>query len=79
MDTEMQRGMLPGAMALSAKFVPVVQRVSQKTLEAVKDFMADPKALSEKVSRGTEDLPFVILHALFQACMHCCVSAARAH
>lgn len=50
MDTEMQRGMLPGAMALSAKFVPVVQRVSQKTLEAVKDFVADPKALSEKVS-----------------------------
>ena len=49
-DTEMQRGMLPGAMALSAKFVPVVQRVSQKTLEAVKDFVADPKALSEKVS-----------------------------
>ena len=56
MDTEMQRGMLPGAMALSAKFVPVVQRVSQKTLEAVKDFVADPKALSEKVSRGTKAL-----------------------
>ena len=49
MDTEMQRGMLPGAMALSAKFVPVVQRVSQKTLEAVKEFVADPKALSDKV------------------------------
>ena len=59
MDTEMQRGMLPGAMALSAKFVPVVQRVSQKTLEAVKDFVADPKALSEKVSKGTRYLPFV--------------------
>lgn len=49
MDTEMQRGMLPGAMALSAKFVPVVQRVTQKTLEAVKDFVADPKALTDKV------------------------------
>ena len=48
-DTEMQRGMLPGAMALSAKFVPVVQRVSRKTLEAVKEFVADPKALTDKV------------------------------
>ena len=48
-DTEMQRGMLPGAMALSAKFVPVVQRVSRNTLEAVKDFVADPKALTDKV------------------------------
>lgn len=48
-DTEMQRGMLPGAMALSAKFVPVVQQVSRKTLEAVKEFVADPKALTDKV------------------------------
>lgn len=48
-DTEMQRGLLPGAMALSAKFVPVVQRVSQRTVEAVKDFVADPKALSDKM------------------------------
>ena len=61
MDTEMQRGLLPGAMALSAKFVPVVQRVSQRTVEAVKDFVADPKALSDKV-------PQTFLSPLLGAC-----------
>ena len=73
-DTEMQRGMLPGAMALSAKFVPVVQRVSQKTLEAVRDFVADPKALSEKASRErtissfTSCMPTSGMHASLCLC-----------
>ena len=71
MDTEMQRGMLPGAMALSAKFVPVVQRVSQKTLEAVKDFVADPKALSEKASMERSNCSFI--HCMLFSCMHACV------
>lgn len=45
----MRRGLLPGAMALSAKFVPVVQSVTQRTVEAVHTFVADPAALSERV------------------------------
>ena len=69
MDTEMQRGLLPGAMALSAKFVPVVQRVSQRTVEAVKDFVADPKALSDKVPRHFS------APCLVPAACLCCFSA----
>ena len=69
MDTEMQRGLLPGAMALSAKFVPVVQRVSQRTVEAVKDFVADPKALSDKVPRNLS------APCLVPAACPCCSSA----
>ena len=69
MDTEMQRGLLPGAMALSAKFVPVVQRVSQRTVEAVKDFVADPKALSDKVFRHPS------APCLVPATCPCCFSA----
>jgi len=61
-DTEMQRGMLPGAMALSAKFVPALQRVSQKTLEAVKEFVADPKALSDRVRNKVVLLAFCAAH-----------------
>ncbi len=71
-DTEMQRGLLPGAMALSAKFVPVVQRVSQRTAEAVKDFVNDPKALSDKVARpssapllGCCCLSLLLLYSVF--------------
>ena len=78
-DTEMQRGMLPGAMALSAKFVPVVQRVSQKTLEAVKGFVADPKALSDKASRGIMRAFLHMFISQFWACMRYCVSAAFAY
>ncbi len=49
MDAEMQRGLLPGAVALSGKFVPVLQSVSQRTVATVREFLADPGAVSERV------------------------------
>ena len=71
MDTEMQRGMLPGAMALSAKFVPVVQQVSRKTLEAVKEFVADPKALTDKVrQQAVKSLSCQAAHSAIAAHVH---------
>ena len=33
MDAEMQRGLLPGALALSAKFVPAIRAVAARTVE----------------------------------------------
>ncbi|CAL8460688.1 g219 [Coccomyxa elongata] len=48
-DAEMQRGLLPGAVALSGKFVPVLQSVSQRTVATVREFLADPGAMSERV------------------------------
>jgi hypothetical protein len=51
-DAEMQRGLLPGAVALSGKFVPVLQSVSQRTLNTAREFLADPSALSERVHDG---------------------------
>jgi hypothetical protein len=32
-DAEMQRGLLPGALALSAKFVPALRAVAARTVE----------------------------------------------
>ena len=32
-DAEMQRGLLPGALALSAKFVPAIRAVASRTVE----------------------------------------------
>lgn len=55
MDAEMQRGLLPGAVALSAKFVPVVQSVSARTVETVRDFLADPAAMSERVQERVHE------------------------
>ena len=54
MDAEMQRGLLPGAVSLSAKFMPVVQRVAQRSLEALRQFIADPGALSDKARLDTD-------------------------
>ena len=48
-DAEMARGLLPGALALSAKFGPVVRRVAQRCLEALRQLAADPAAFSERV------------------------------
>ncbi len=79
-DTEMQRGMLPGAMALSAKFVPVVQRVSRKTLEAVKEFVADPKALTDKVWQEARNASPTLMSRPSNAAIHqCCQCCSRAH
>lgn len=40
-DTEMQRGLLPGMLALSAKLVPTVQRVAVNTLQSLQRFVQD--------------------------------------
>ena len=34
-DAEMQRGLLPGALALSAKFVPAMRAVASRTAEVL--------------------------------------------
>ena len=51
-DAEMQRGLLPGAIALSGKFGPAVRGVAQRSAEAVRTFVADPAAFSDRVRRG---------------------------
>ena len=48
-DAEMQRGLLPGAIALSGKFVPAVRGVSQRSVEAVRLFVTDPASFSDRV------------------------------
>ena len=40
-EREMQRGLLPAAMSLSAKFVPTLKRVAGRTVESAKHFLQD--------------------------------------
>ncbi len=40
-DTEMQRGLLPGLIALSAKLVPTIQRVAQNTVHSIQQFVQE--------------------------------------
>lgn len=48
-ENEMSRGLLPGTLALSAKFWPVVRRVAQKSIESAKHFLQDgPSSAAEK-------------------------------
>ena len=44
MDTEMARGLLPGALALSGKVMPAVTSVAHRTADAFRDFIHDPQA-----------------------------------
>lgn len=60
-DTEMQRGLLPGLLALSAKFVPTVKSVAERTVDTAKHFMADAahdgqQYLHKKDDGGSEDV-----------------------
>ena len=43
-DTEMARGLLPGALALSGKVMPAVTRVAHRTADAFREFLHDPQA-----------------------------------
>jgi hypothetical protein len=60
-DAEMARGVLPGALALSAKFGPVVQRVAQRCADAARQFVADPAAFSERVRPCMPTTPYASL------------------
>eukprot|EP00884_Botryococcus_braunii_P011035 jgi/Botrbrau1/19933/Bobra.0059s0050.1 len=62
-DAEMQRGLLPGALALGAKFVPTVKSVFARTVETVtetiKHYAENPEeaqaqfnAVRERISRN---------------------------
>lgn len=43
-EAEMQRGLLPGAIALSSKFVPALKKVTFQTMDSAKNFLADAPA-----------------------------------
>jgi len=47
-EGEMQRGLLPGAMALSAKFVPTLKTVTQRTIESGKALLEGPPAGADR-------------------------------
>lgn len=55
-DAEMQRGLLPGAIALSGKFMPAVRGVAQRSVAALRTFAADPTAFSDRVRSGILNL-----------------------
>ncbi len=55
-DAEMQRGLLPGAIALSGKFMPAVCGVAQRSVAALRTFAADPTAFSDRVRSGILNL-----------------------
>ena len=40
-DAEMQRGLLPGILALSAKLLPTVQRVARNTVQSLQRFVQE--------------------------------------
>lgn len=50
-DNEMQKGALPGSVALAGKFVPSVRSVSSKTLDSVMEFFNQTK------TEGTQPQP----------------------
>jgi hypothetical protein len=57
-EAEMARGLLPGAIALSSKFVPAIKKVSRHTLESAKAFLQDaPEASGGSGSGGGGGCP----------------------
>lgn len=40
-EREMQRGLLPGAIALSSKFVPALKKVTAQTIESTRRFLQE--------------------------------------
>lgn len=67
-DTEMARGLLPGALALSGKVMPAVTSVAHRTANAFREFIHDPQARHRQ--RG-------ITTALVQGIATCCVAGGR--
>ena len=53
-EGEMQNGLLPGIMVLSGKFIPTVQKVVHRTIDAGKRLLEGP---SETVSEGIAESP----------------------
>eukprot|EP00210_Caulerpa_lentillifera_P002250 g2162.t1 len=51
-DNEMQKGALPGAMSLAAKFVPSVKSVSSKTLDSISGFF--DQAIQQEATHSPE-------------------------
>jgi hypothetical protein len=54
-EEEMQRGLLPGALALSAKFVPTVKAVAWRTVESGRALLADGPASPHAAGGGGAD------------------------
>lgn len=53
-DSEMQHGLLPGCVALAAKFVPTMKQVARRTGEQCMSFIHDPNQLRESVQHQVE-------------------------
>lgn len=56
-DNEIQKGALPGAMALAAKFVPGVKSVSSKTLESISGFFDQGEGQGTTLEASEEATP----------------------
>lgn len=64
----MQRGLLPGVLALSAKLVPTVQRVARNTVQSLQRFVQEAQdGYAHKKVRG----------CAHQACMTCVLLQAE--
>ena len=50
-DTEMQNGLLPGALALSAKFLPTMKGVARQSAASVQRWISERPAHSEVRAR----------------------------
>ncbi|KAK9824432.1 hypothetical protein WJX72_010204 [[Myrmecia] bisecta] len=62
-DAEMQRGLLPGFISLSGKFVPTIQAVTQRTVEAARQFINNPQALAHQVQHQMSEAVAAVAHA----------------
>ena len=56
-EGEMQRGLLPGTIALSSKFVPALKKVSAQTFESARTLLAESPAAGgdTRGARGSDD------------------------
>ncbi|KAL3156977.1 hypothetical protein ABBQ38_001233 [Trebouxia sp. C0009 RCD-2024] len=55
-DSEMQHGLLPGALALAAKFVPTMKQVARRTGEQCMNFVHHPEQLRESVQHRVDSV-----------------------
>ena len=51
-EGEMARGLLPGAIALSSKFVPALKKVTTQTVESAKSFLQEGPAAAAAAAAG---------------------------
>ena len=52
-EAELRRGLLPGALSLSAKFVPTIKAVTARTVESARAFLAEQPAAAAAAHAAT--------------------------